>query len=127
MKHGPGGHSVLCQSNFRASVGPSLASCQQLSAKIDAVFSHSTISVDAEPFHDIHMGPMSDVVMRNSLMGANLCQANPIFGLQLWPELGKPCGQISAKVDAVCGHGTISVAAEPFHVIHMGPMSDVVM
>jgi hypothetical protein len=65
--------------------------------------------------------------MRNSLLGTNLCQANPIFGLQLWPKLGKLRGQISAKIDAVCAHGTISVGAEPFHVIHMCPMSDVVI
>ena len=38
-------------------------SCKQISAKVDAVSSHGTISADAEPFHVIHMGPMSDVDM----------------------------------------------------------------
>jgi hypothetical protein len=60
-----------------------LASCVgKFQPKIDAVCDHGTISVGAEPFHVIHMSPMSDVVMRNSLLRANLCQANPIFGLQ---------------------------------------------
>ena len=82
---------MLCQSHFWAyqlakAIG---ISCQQLSAKIDAVFGHSTISVDAEPFHDIHMGPMSDVVMWNRLLVANLCQASHIFGLQLAKAYGK--------------------------------------
>jgi hypothetical protein len=45
--------------------------------KIDAVCEdHGTISVGAEPFHVIHMSPMSDVVMRNSLLGANLCHSH---------------------------------------------------
>ena len=72
-----------CQSHFWAAVGLSLAKCQQISARIDDVCSHGTISVDAEPFHVIHMGPMSDVVMWNSLLVANLVRNNPIFGLEL--------------------------------------------
>jgi hypothetical protein len=32
----------------------------------------------------------------------------------------------TVKKDAVCGHGTISVDAEPFHVIHMGLADDLV-
>jgi hypothetical protein len=105
-----------------------LASCVgKFQPKIDAVCDHCTISVGAERFHVIHMCPLSDVVMRNSLLGANLCQANPIFGLQFaraWQAVGK----LQPKIDAVCeDHGTISVGAEPFHVIHMSPMSDVVM
>ena len=63
MKHAPDGQSEPCQSHFWASVGPSLASYQQDSAKFDAVSGHGTLSVDSEPFDVIHMGPMSDVVM----------------------------------------------------------------
>jgi hypothetical protein len=32
-----------------------------------------------------------------------------------------------AQIDGVSSHDTSSVAAEPFHVLHMDPMSDVSM
>jgi hypothetical protein len=36
-----------------------------------------------EPFHVIHMGPISDVVVSNMLLVANLCKADPIYGLHV--------------------------------------------
>ena len=60
------------------------------------------------------------------LLVANLCHANVIFGLELvraWQAVNKKL----ARIHAVCWHGTISVDAEPFHALHMDPMSDVVM
>jgi hypothetical protein len=59
--------------------------------------------------------------------GGQLCHANLIFGLELAKAYLASCEQISAKNDAVCGHSTISVDAKPYHVIHMGSMSDVGM
>jgi hypothetical protein len=53
---------------------------------------------------------------------ANLCQADPILGLSL-PEAWYTVKKIQPK----CSHGTISVDAEPFHVIHMGLVSDIVV
>jgi hypothetical protein len=35
--------------------------------------------------------------------------------------------QIQPKIDGISSHDTLSVAAEPFHVLHMDPMSDVSM
>ena len=44
-----------------------------------------------------------------------------------WAEIGKKFGtlsQILGKTDAVWRRVTIQDAAEPFNVLHMGPMSD---
>jgi hypothetical protein len=49
------------------------------------------------------------------------------FGLQLgniW-HLSPP--QIQPEIDDISSHDTLSVAAEPFHVLHMDPMGDVSM
>jgi hypothetical protein len=35
--------------------------------------------------------------------------------------------QEKVQIDGVSSHDTSSVAAEPFHVLHMDPMSDVSM
>ena len=47
-----------------------------------------------------------------------------------WAEIGKKFVtllQIFGKTDAVWRHVAAQDAAEPFHVLHMCPMSDVVM
>ena len=62
---------------------PWQAACQQFSTKTDAVCCHSTISVDAEPYHVIHMGLMSDVVMWNMLLVAILCHVDHLLGFRL--------------------------------------------
>jgi hypothetical protein len=49
-----------------------------------------------------------------------------LFGLQLAKSL-TALQAIFYILEAVCGHGTISVDAGPFHAIHVCPMSDVEM
>jgi hypothetical protein len=93
---------VPSQSHFGLELARSLAHCQQISAKIDAVCGHGTISVDAEPFHFIHMGLANDVVMQNSLLVANLCQANPILGLSL-PEAWHTVNKFQPKLMLFAG------------------------
>ena len=44
-----------------------------------------------------------------------------------WAAVGKSlalCLQTQAKIDGVFGHNISSVAAEPFHVLHVNLMSD---
>jgi hypothetical protein len=54
-----------------------------------AVTGHSTISVDAEPYHVIHMGPMNGFVMRNMLLVANLSHMPISFSGLIRSNLGK--------------------------------------
>jgi hypothetical protein len=62
-------------------VGKSLAGLKQIQAQIDGVFSHDSLSDAAEPFHVLHMDPMSDDSMSNQLLVAHLCHCMPCFGL----------------------------------------------
>ena len=55
----------------------------QIQPKIDGISSYDTLSVAAEPFHVLHMDPMSDVSMCNQLLVAHLCHPKPCFGLLL--------------------------------------------
>jgi hypothetical protein len=58
----------------------SFALCRQLSSKTDAVWMHVTEYDDAESFHVLHMGPMSDDAVPNQLLSPHLCLAMPLFG-----------------------------------------------
>jgi hypothetical protein len=61
-----------------------LAGLKQIQDKTDGVTSHDTSSVAAEPFHVLHMDPMSDVSMCNQvLMVAHLCHPMLCFVLLL--------------------------------------------
>ena len=53
----------------------SLALPHHTQAKSQVVSSHTTTSVAVEPFHVLHVDPMSDVSMCNHLLVAHLCQA----------------------------------------------------
>jgi hypothetical protein len=60
--------SVLCTSTSQEKV------------QTDGISSHDTSSVTAEPFHVLHMDPMSDVSMCNQVLVAHLC--HPM--LEVW-------------------------------------------
>jgi hypothetical protein len=72
------------------------------------------------------MDPMTDVSMCNQLLVAHLSHAMPCYGLQL-EKVWHLSPQIKPKIDGISSHDTLSVAAEPLHVLHMDPMSDVYM
>jgi hypothetical protein len=97
--------------------------CHQISSKTDAVWKNVTEYDAAEPFHVIHSRPISDDTVSNQLLGPHLCLAISLFGLQLAKNL-ELCPRIFSKTDAVWRNVTEYDAAEPFHVIHMGPISD---
>jgi hypothetical protein len=46
----------------------------KIQSKIDEISSHDTLPVAAEPFHVLHMDPMSDVSMCNQVLVAHLCR-----------------------------------------------------
>jgi hypothetical protein len=58
-----------------------LAGLKQIQAQIDGILSHNSLSDAAEPFHVLHMDPMSDDSMSNQLLVAHLCHCMPCFGL----------------------------------------------
>jgi hypothetical protein len=95
-------------------------------SQIDGVSSKNATSNAAEPFHVLHMDPMSDVSMCNQLLVAHLCRPIPCFGLWLG-TVWKSVQQIQAQIDGVSSHDTSSNAAEPCNVPHVDPMSDVSM
>jgi hypothetical protein len=66
---------------------------------------------------------MSDDAVPNQLLSPHLCLAIPLFGPQQAKTLAL-CRQLSSITDAVWRHVTEYDAAESFHVLHMGPMSD---
>jgi hypothetical protein len=66
---------------FWTDVVKSLAVCQQIPVKHARISSHDTLSIAAEPFHVLHMDPMSDVSMCYKLLVAHLCQSMLCFGL----------------------------------------------
>ena len=68
---------------FGAEMGKKLGALWQILGKTDAVWRHVTIQDVAEPFHVIHMGPMSDDAVSNQLLSPHLCLAAPPFGLRL--------------------------------------------
>jgi hypothetical protein len=74
-----------------------LASCQQILAKKDVACSHGTISVDAKPFHVIHMGPMSDVAGCETCSWWTMCATPTSFLSLSWPKLGKLSANFSEK------------------------------
>ncbi len=55
----------------------------------DGVSSHDTSSVAAEPFHVLHMDPMSDVSMCNQVLVAHLCHPMLYFVLLLRGKFGR--------------------------------------
>jgi hypothetical protein len=61
------------------------------------------------------------------LLVAHLCQqAKPLFYSWMVPKVSiLASNQIWAKTHSVYSHDISSVAAGPFHVLHMWPMSDV--
>ncbi len=72
---------------FWAAVGKKFAICLQILGDVDAVLQQLTIYAAAEPFHVLHMGPMSDDAVSNQLLGPHLNQAMPLFGLPLAKSL----------------------------------------
>jgi hypothetical protein len=69
------------------------------------------------------MDPMSDDSMCNQLLVAHVCHTMLCFGLQLG-KVWHCASESQAKIDGISIHKISSVAAEPFHVLHMDPMSD---
>jgi hypothetical protein len=58
----------------------------------DAVPSHDTMSADAEPFHVFCVDPMSDSLMSNKPLVANLCQdLLPLFGMEFSKSMTAFC------------------------------------
>jgi hypothetical protein len=64
-----------------------------------------------------------DAVRNHQLLGPHLCPAMPFLGPG-WAKSFAHCNQNWGKTDAVWRHVTEYDAAESFHVLHMGPMSD---
>jgi hypothetical protein len=90
------------------------------------VCSQHTKHGTAEPFHFFHMGPMSDVTMLR-----RLCLADFGHAMSLGTGASHKVWQISATAKpnhkVVCSQHRKHGTAEPFHFLHMDPMSDVTM
>jgi hypothetical protein len=108
---------------FGLSLGKVWQVCSNNPSQSDGVNS-AMASVAAEPFQVLHMDPMSDVLKCNQLLVVHLCHLMHYFGL----SLGKFGGYAAnpSQSDGV-NSAMASVAAEPFLVLHMDPMSDVLM
>jgi hypothetical protein len=98
----------------------SLAYFSQSQAKSKVVCGQNTKHGTAEPFHFLHMGPMSDVTMLGRLCVSDFGHAMSVWHCYAGETFG-------AKSKVVCGQNTKHGTAEPFHFLHMGPMSDVTM
>jgi hypothetical protein len=83
----------------------------------------------AEPFHFLHMGPMSDVSMMGRLYVADCWHTMVCSALPLTKSLSKnsSVSHGQAKTKVVCLKFIKHCTAEPFHFLHMDPMSDVTM
>jgi hypothetical protein len=99
---------------------------QKIQAKSGGVSSHNTSSNAAEPFHVLHMDPISDVSMCNQLLVAHLCLPMLCFGLRLG-TVWQVCSKSKPKLMVFPAKMPHQNDAEPFHVLHMDPMSDVSM
>jgi hypothetical protein len=103
------------------------ADFSQSQAKTKIVCSQHTDHGTAEPFHFLHMGPMSDVTMLRRLCVADFGHAMCSCHCH-WPKVLQ---QISARAKPIArlfAASTPSVELlKPFHFLHMGPMSDVTM
>ena len=74
------GHAIFWAVIGKEKFGSTLP---QILGKTGAVWRHVTECDAAEPFHDLHMGPMSDDAVSNQLLGPHLCPAMALVGLRL--------------------------------------------
>ena len=77
--------------NFWAVIGKEKfgSTLPQILGKTGAVWRHVTECDAAEPFHVLHMDPMSDVSMCNQLLVAHLCHPMLCFVLLLREKFGR--------------------------------------
>jgi hypothetical protein len=106
-----------------------LADSSQSQAKTKIVCSQNTKYGTAEHFAFLHMGPMTDVTMLGRLCVADFGHAMVCFAFPCrWPKVAlADSSQSQVKTKIVCCQNTKHGTAEPFHFLHMGPMSDVTM
>ncbi len=67
---------------------------------------------------------MSDDAVPIQLLRPHLSLAHSTFRAAIVSKFSSTLPQILGKADAVWRHVTVQDAAEPFHVLHMCPMSD---
>ena len=66
------GHAIFWAVIGKEKFGSTLP---QILGKTGAVWRHVTECDAAEPFHDLHMGPMGHVALLNQLLGLHLFQS----------------------------------------------------
>jgi hypothetical protein len=85
---------------WTGSAGQIWAACRTSKPKFLAFLcmtSQDTLSIPAEPFHVLHMDPMSDDSMCSQLLVAHLCHTMPCFELDLgkiWAVPSIPCKKL---------------------------------